>query len=216
MGTVVFDWDGTLHETAPLYVRALRQVYEELRAQKLVPERTYTDAELTGYLGMTAPEMWRHFQPDLPEDIRTKASYRVGEQLITGTPAHSRLYPGTEDVLDKLKEKHTLVILSACRRHYMDAMEQHWQLKRWFEGIYCTGDYDFAPKEEVFQHIRERFPAPYLMIGDRAGDLRVGTAWGIPTIGCAYGYGTAEELTEATQIATSVTDLPTLIEKLLP
>ena len=52
-----------------------------------------------------------------------------------------------------------------------------------------------------------------IVIGDRASDKKGAVTNGLPFIGCAYGYGTAEELEGADAVAKEVPELRDLIMK---
>lgn len=215
--TLIFDYDGTLHDTAAPYGVAVREAAAWLTEQGCPPERELTDAALSRYLGMTAPEMWADFMPGLDETLRQEASARIGQAMIRQVlGGQSRLYPGIPEALDALRQAgHTLLILSNCARSYMDAQRRAFGLDRWFAGYFCAGDYSFRPKEEVFTILRETFPdRAYCMVGDRASDLRVATVHGLPSVGCAYGFGNDAELADARERIQTPAELPGIVAAL--
>ena len=81
---LLFDFDGTLHNTKHLYGCAFRKGYDMLVAEGFAPEHYYADDDVSKYLGVNAPDMWNSFMPDLPEEMKHKASMRIGEELING------------------------------------------------------------------------------------------------------------------------------------
>lgn len=80
--TLVFDWDGTLHNTLRLYGRAFRATYRELVRSGYAPVRDYSDWEVSTYLGMNAADMWNAFMPQLPQPIKQAASDRIGREMV--------------------------------------------------------------------------------------------------------------------------------------
>ena len=54
MKNLIFDYDGTLHETMRIYGPAFRKNYENLVSRGLAPAREFSDAEISGWLGFTA------------------------------------------------------------------------------------------------------------------------------------------------------------------
>ncbi|MBR7056212.1 MAG: HAD family hydrolase [Oscillospiraceae bacterium] len=215
--TLIFDYDGTLHDTAAPYGVAVREAAAWLTEQGCPPERELTDAALSRYLGMTAQEMWTDFMPGLDEGVRQEASAMIGRSMIRQVLGRqSRLYPGIPEALDALRKSgHRLLILSNCARSYMDAQREAFGLDRWFSGYFCAGDYGFRPKEEVFSILREAFPdRAYCMIGDRASDLRVALVHGLPSVGCAYGFGNDAELAEAKVRVRAPAELPAAVAAL--
>ena len=212
--TILFDFDGTLHNTRRLYGQAFRCAYAMLVREGFAPEKTYTDEEVSIYLGMTAPDMWNTFMPSLPQEMKEKAGAVIGRELIEGIRrGEAVLYDGIRPALQVLKEQgHRLLVLSNCREAYMKAHRQALGLDEWFEDYFCGETYDFCPKEQIFPFIRQRYPdSAYCMIGDRASDIQVGLANGIPTIGCLYGFGDPEELSQATQTVHAPAEIPAVI-----
>ncbi len=209
MSTLIFDWDGTLHDTLTLYGHAFRCAYEWLVSEGYAPERTYTDSEVSKYLGMSAPDMWASFMPELPDEVWQEGSKRIGDAMVSEVLCgHARLYPGTLDVLDKLKaDGHTLVILSNCKERYMEAHRKMFGLDRWFSDYFCAETYGFMPKCRIFEHLQKKWPGPYVVIGDRDSDMEVATVHGLRSVGCSYGFGEASELATAEWRIGKVTEL---------
>lgn len=208
--TLIFDWDGTLHNTKHLYGSAFRTAYNWLVSEGYAPRRYYTDEEISIYLGMNSREMWQTFMPHLPQHMKEKASELVGrEMLVAVNTGKAELYPGTMEMLETLKQQgFRMVFLSNCKHAYMDAHRKWFHLDRWFTGYYCCQDYDFIPKEQIFLDIQKDFPGKYVVIGDRESDLEVAKVHGLVSIGCAYGFGTAEELKMASLIVDNVSQIP--------
>lgn len=209
--TLIFDYDGTLHNTAHLYGCAFRKAYAMLVEEGYAVERDYRDEDVSHYLGVSAPDMWHQFMPQLPEPLMKRASAMIGQEMIDGVlSGQAILYDGIPETLDTLKAmNYRLVILSNCRHAYMEAHRKALGLDRWFTDYFCAEDYGFIPKEDIFPILRQRCPDDsYLMIGDRSSDFRVGTINGLPTIGCAYGFGTEEELAVCDFVIQTPPELP--------
>lgn len=214
--TLIFDYDGTLHNTLRLYGTAFRKAYAMLVEEGYAPEHIYRDEDISKYLGVNAPDMWKDFMPQLPDKIWQKASAMIGKEMIDGVlGGQAVLYDGVGSVLSTLKQQgYRLLILSNCRTAYMDAHRKALGLDRWFDGYFCAEAYGFIPKEKIFPRLRDAFPdREYLMIGDRDSDFRVGTVNGLRTIGCAYGFGTKEELAPCWAVIRSPEELPLLLNR---
>lgn len=194
---IVFDYDGTLHNTTRLYGNAFRRAYAELVKDGYAPEHYYSDSDMAQYLGLAPPVMWHTFMPELPDAVWKKASLKVREGMISGIEnGKAILYDGVTEMLDELKKRgYTLVILSNCYHAYLAAHRKYFGLDKWFSGYYCSEDWNFVPKEEIMKGIMQDHPGEeFIVIGDRDSDFIAGIANNIPVIGCAYGFGTEEEL----------------------
>lgn len=217
MATIVFDFDGTLHDSMHIYRIALNRGYQWLVDQGLARERTLTEADMAANIGLTAQEAWGIMAPEIPWSVSCQAAARVGEvmdELIADGTA--RLFPGVPGMLREVKDAgHTLVFLSNCRNAYRDAVRSAFGFDAYFSGYYTAEQFGGIPKERIFETICADFPGPYLVVGDRDKDIAVARAHGLPSIGCLYGYGTPEELAGATLLAPSPRDISSLITQAL-
>jgi phosphoglycolate phosphatase len=199
---IIFDYDGTLHETLYIYKPAFLKAYDWLVKNSYAEPREFTDKEIRGWIGYNARAMWETFMPELPEDVRAHCSEIVGQTMREEIEAgHARLYRHATEVLDLLNAHgHTLIFLSNCKRYYMEAHTKAFDLKRYFYDMYCTEDYDFRPKHEIFPEIKKKYTGNFIVVGDRSNDMELAKRHGLYAIGCAYGYGSPGELKDADAI----------------
>ena len=209
---LLFDYDGTLHETMRIYGPAFRMACEDLAARGLIEPRHDSDAEIAAWLGFSTPEMWRRFLPELLQPEKERSSRMIGGEMLRLVRAgQAALYPQAEATLAALKARgHTLILLSNCRCAYLQAHVQTFGLDRFFTACYCCEEFGDIPKYDSFPKIRARWPGDYVVIGDRFFDLEVAVRHDLPSVGCLYGYGSAEELSAATYRITSLPELLTL------
>ena len=212
--TLIFDFDGTLHETARIYIPAFRAARAAL-VQQGYCIRDFADAEITAFLGLNILDMWRGFLPDAPAQVQQAGAAQIGRSLDAALEhGNAALYPGVPEALYALRRAgHTLVLLSNCRHSYGEAARARFGLDRWFSGYYFCEDYQNVPKEQIFPAVAAAFHGPYLMIGDRATDRRVAQAHGFGFVGCTYGYGTPAELSGAAALCPSPSQLPQAVEQ---
>lgn len=212
---LIFDYDGTIHNTKCLYGNAVRKTLKHLASEGHVEYRDYSDEYLSKYLGFAPMQMWDDFMPTLPEDIKKAASSEVGEEMMHGIfSGKAQLYDGIENVLDTLKKRGcTLVILSNCKSEYLEAHREYFDLDRWFDSYFAAEDYGYIPKYEIFEYIKKKYPYDeFVSIGDRASDFEAGIKNGFTTIGCEYGFGTKEELSQCDTTVKSVWEIVMLFE----
>ncbi len=214
--TIVFDFDGTLHDSMYIYRIALQRGYQLLVDRGVAPERTFSDEYIAGNIGLNCEDAWERMCPDLPWSITTEAAARVGEvmdELIDDGTA--RLFPGVPEALQQLKDAgHELVFLSNCRNAYRDAVRRAFGFDAWFDHYYTAEQFNSAPKEVIFDTIKAETPGPYLVIGDRDKDRMLAEAHGLPFIGCLYGYGSREELEGADALVNDPLEIVQAVEVL--
>lgn len=215
--TLVFDFDGTLHDSMYVYEQAFPTGYQTLVDAGLARPRSFSQEELAGNIGLTAREAWGKLIPEIPWEVASRGAAAVGTEMRRLIADGSgRLFPGTDRMLDALKEAgHEMVFLSNCASPYQETARKAFGLDRWMSGFYNAEEFGWLPKERIFETIRQMHPAPYIIIGDRYKDILVAHVHGLPCIGCTYGYGTRGELASATYLAEhpgQVAELVTRIE----
>jgi len=197
--TIFFDYDGTLHNSMAIYAPAFRKAYENLVENGYAEPKLWSDDEISSWIGYNPREMWEKFIPNLNEDIRNASSELIGKEMNRliklGYPV---LYEDSIEILEYLKKKgYILVFISNCRKKYMENHKELFDLEKYFINMVCSEEYDFMPKQDILKSIIINYPKEMAIVGDRKKDMDAGKASGIFTIGCKYGFGTEEELSDA-------------------
>ena len=213
MINLIFDYDGTLHNSIKIYAPAFRSAYAYLTEKGLASSKDFSDQEISYWLGFTAEEMWKRFLPNLPEEEKQNCSALIGTEMISlVSKGMAELYPQTEHVLQALKDKgYNLIFLSNCKRAYMEAHIRQFQLDRFFLAFYCSEDFGFIPKHEIFHTIQSDISGDFIIIGDRFQDMDIAKAHNLQSVGCLYGYGTLVELKTATLLIEKLSDILELL-----
>lgn len=198
--TFIFDWDGTIHNTKIVYGKAVKKAYQYLVDKGLAQKKSLKDEEISKYLGINAPDMWEDIRPGLPQEEVEVVTQLVNDVMRDEISAgHSRLYNNILEVLEYLKEQgNDLVFLSNCTHDYLVVNREHFNLDKYFSKLYCCEDFDNIPKYEIFDKVKEELVEPIIVVGDRAKDLEIAKIHDLISIGCEYGFGDKEELSEAT------------------
>lgn len=211
--TIIFDYDGTLYNSAKNYGDAFRHIYSQMVEDGDAPERSFTDKEINQWLGYSAQDMWEAFMPELSKRKQFYYSKEIGRFISDRVQrGEAELYDGALDTLQYLKNRgYNLLYLSNCGPDYMNTHAECFDLRNYFNHMYCTGDYEFKPKYEIFNVIKEEYPPEYLMVGDRFHDMEVARYHKAFTAGCAYGFGSPKELEGADVILKDISDLQKLL-----
>lgn len=217
MANLIFDYDGTIHESMKTYAPAFRNTCKWLSNNGYIAEKEYTDKEISYWLGFNSTDMWSTFQPDLNAEIREKTRIMLGEDMAQRIEnGEGALFPNAENVLTELKNQgHTLIFLSNCRVNYMERHSRVFGLDRFFDYFYCCEEYDFIPKYQIFRLFSLQRKGQYIVIGDRFHDIETAVRNGLKSIGCAYGYSADGELDKANIIVNDITKIPSAVKRLL-
>lgn len=210
MTELIFDYDGTLHNSMLTYAPAFRDTIRWLSDEGHIAYREYTDSEISYWLGFNSTDMWSNFQPGLDPEIRERARVRLGEDMAERVErGEGALYPHTEEVLTQLRsEGYGLIFLSNCRIHYLERHRRVFRLDRFFDSFYCCEEFGFIPKYEILRRIAPQHSSSLIAVGDRFHDIDMAVKNGLPSIGCSYGYGTPEELSAADIIVSDIRQIP--------
>lgn len=216
MTNLIFDYDGTVHNSMKTYAPAFRDTYKWLADNGLAEPRDFTDKEISYWLGFNSTDMWQMFMPDLDMKNREKARIMLGENMAERVEnGEGALFEYAEETLESLKDDgYRLIFLSNCRLHYMERHKRVFGLDRFFDFFYCCEEFGFIPKYEIFRRIRPNHDGDFIVVGDRFHDIENAVKNNLKSIGCGYGYGSAEELAEADLIVNNITEIPTAVKQL--
>ncbi len=207
--TLFFDYDGTIHNSLEIYKPAFLDVYAWLVEQGYKEDKSWQDYEIKQFLGQNPKAMWESFGKGLPDTVRKEASRRIGENMqISMNKNKAVLYEQALETLAKLKARgYTLIFISNCTNTYMEAHNKLFNLDTYFSKMVNAETYDYIPKSEILKTIIKNFDGDMAIIGDRYHDMQAGKENDIYTIGCTYGFGSLDELADATMTIDSIETL---------
>lgn len=211
---LVFDNDGTLHETLRIYEPAARAGIDRLKESGHPEISQPALSQIQSWIGMNMHEMWADFYPTLPEEEKQSIARFIGQHMIRELDeGGGGWFDGVEEMLTLLKEAgFAMAILSNCGVDYAEAHWRRFQMERFFVAFFTCETYNEAPKSEILCEIARDPEAAILkepvhnpaaeaapeklalfgMAGDRASDLAAAAAAEVPFFGCLYGYGNGE------------------------
>ncbi|MGB5823453.1 MAG: HAD family hydrolase [Proteocatella sp.] len=211
---IIFDYDGTLHESIKIYAPAFKKAYAYLVENGYAQDKTWSESEISRWLGYSSKDMWQEFMPELPSEIKEICSSLIGSTMLEYMQeGKAKLYEGSLETLENLRNMgYQLIFLSNCKVEYMQMHIRLFNLDKYFSAFYCTQQYDFAPKHEIFNHIRQNHPGSFIVVGDRFQDIEIAAVHSLFSIGCAYGYGSIEELWDADVIIQSIDEITDMMK----
>lgn len=192
---VLFDLDGTLSDSAPGILSALRFAFA---ANGLPPLDARTEQVLLG------PPFYESLPPLIggPELLPAVIdSYR--EKYGAGGMFDTSVYDGIREVLAMLFVSGVrLAVATSKPEHYAAPIVEHLGLAEFFETVGGDElDGSLPTKALVIEKVLHRLggpdPGEIVMIGDRAHDVIGAREHGIPCIGAGWGYGAPGELATA-------------------
>ncbi|MDU5559974.1 HAD hydrolase-like protein [Anaerococcus vaginalis] len=178
---IIFDFDGTIHKSDEIYEKAF---YDTLKKYKI--KKPNLDPK--SYLGDPPRKIWDDFLDDSYD--KEKLIESTGYLMIENMRDFGSLYEETEKVLNFLKEKHELIILSSCTKKYIENARKIYDLDLYFSKYLVGEDYNYKPKVEI---IKINKIDNFIIVGDRLSDIKAGFLNNNISIFAKYGYGKESE-----------------------
>lgn len=198
---VLFDLDGTLTDAAPGIVNGMRIVFDHFGIEQ--PDETTMRTHLGPPLAVT----WREHYNFTDEQV-TQALAIYREYYHEVGMFENEVFAGIPELLTSLNNDDVTLATATSKPDFSATrIIEHFGLRDHFAFIGAAnleGTRD--SKALVVGHTLEELNANstthrILMVGDRHHDVHGAREHGIDTIGVLWGYGDADELTEAGAIA---------------
>jgi phosphoglycolate phosphatase len=187
---LVFDWDGTIIDSAATIAECIRDAARELGLE--VPERE----RAAHVIGLGLHDAMRIAVPALaaeryPEFV---ASYRSNFQARKDS---MRLFDGMRELLDALSRKHLLAIATGKSRRGLDRDLEVHNLRPCFVASRCADETNPKPHPAMLLELMGELEVPQsetLMVGDTSHDLEMARAAGVDALAVTYGAHPEEGL----------------------
>ena len=188
---LVFDWDGTLMDSAGEIVGSMQQAIQDTG----LPERT--PAQMRELIGLGLNDVLARLFPEL--DTR-KVRARLDDYRRRYGMQRSRavLFPSVIATLDVLRDRDfTLAVATGKSRRGLDDALASSGTRHLFQTTRCADESVPKPAPDMLEDILLRtatLPERALMIGDTEFDMAMARAAGMQPAGVSYGAHTVERL----------------------
>jgi phosphoglycolate phosphatase len=207
---VLFDLDGTLVDSLDDLTAAVNHMLSGFGKPMLTVEA------VRNLVGKGARNLVQRAL-----DCRSAAEIEQGLSLFTDyNAAHiadvSRLYPGVSDLLEMLAASGTsLAVISNKGESLSRQILTTLNIDRFFR-IIAGGDTfeEMKPSPLPLLRVMDSLAvsaAETVMVGDSINDIQAGNLAGVQTIACNWGYGTSDELSDATVRVSSCRELSAIL-----
>ncbi len=181
---IVFDWDGTLLDSAGAIVNAIQAACRDLE----LPEPSDTQARHVIGLGLV--DAMRQAVPDLKPERYQAMSERYRFHYLSGDHQLA-LFKGIPELLADLQAAgHLLTIATGKSRLGLDRALDHSGLRPLFQASRCADECHSKPHPQMLEELMAEFgvsPASTVMIGDTSHDLLMARNAGVDSLAVTYG-----------------------------
>ncbi|MBY0437343.1 MAG: HAD-IA family hydrolase [Burkholderiales bacterium] len=195
---IVFDWDGTLADSAGLIARCIQQACADIGAP--IP----TEERARYVIGLGLDDALAYLVPGLPQsDYRTLAdSYRTHYFAGDG---QIPLFEGAKAALHDLRaDGFRLAVATGKTRRGLDRAMRNLDVADCFDATRCADETASKPDPRMLHELFAELgigPGRSLMIGDTTHDLDMARAADTAAVAVAYGAHPKAGLVAASPLA---------------
>ena len=195
---IVFDWDGTLMDSAQKIVDCMHVAIQKSG----LPQRS--DAQIRHIIGLGMHEAIEHLFPDQVIDVkRLVAEYR--DQFVSINQTVSPLYGGVTEMLDILEEQgYWLAVATGKSRSGLNHVLQEMGMQQRFHGTKTADETASKPNPLMLQELMAECgyaAEQVLMVGDTEFDLLMAQAAGVDVVAVKGGAHSEEHLRNFSPLA---------------
>jgi phosphoglycolate phosphatase len=203
---LVFDWDGTLVDSAAAIATAVQGAAAE--AGLPVP----TTEAARSIIGLGLVEVSYALFPDADEAAMKRWAEAYRDLYWAAPESFTKLFPGVDEMLGALSDDFQLAVATGKGRKGLDAALERTSLGRHFAASRTADETRSKPHPQMIEEILDELgvdAAEVLMIGDTTFDIAMARAANVDAVGVLCGSHADEDLREAGAIAVLeiVTDL---------
>lgn len=188
---IVFDWDGTLMDSAAAIVVAIQLACRDLD----MPEPD--DATARHVIGLGLEDALAKAVPDLPSARYGEMAERYRYHYLSGDHELA-LFDGTAEMVSGLHAAgRTLGIATGKSRRGLDRALAQSGLERWFHATRCADECHSKPNPDMLLKLMHLFRVPRertLMVGDTTHDLQMARNARVASVAVGFGAHPVELL----------------------
>lgn len=187
---VVFDWDGTLIDSAGTIVECIQESARDLGLEVPTRERA------SHVIGLGLHDSLRLAVPSLRAEQYMEFVARYRKHFLARED-RMRLFEGVRELLEDLAASRPIAIATGKSRRGLDRALDSGDLRRFFAASRCADETHPKPHPAMLLELMEELSVPNdrtLMIGDTSHDLEMARAAGVDAVAVTYGAHPEEGL----------------------
>jgi phosphoglycolate phosphatase len=188
---IVFDWDGTLMDSAGLIVASVQAAARDLG---LAPP---TDARARHIIGLGLIDALRHALPELAPSRYEDLAERYRHHFLS-RDHELLLFDGVETLVEELaRAEYRLAVATGKSRGGLDRALDGSGLRAHFHATRCADECHSKPHPQMLEELMDELGVTAdttLMIGDTTHDLLMARNAGAAALAVAYGAHPRDQL----------------------
>jgi len=187
---LVFDWDGTIIDSARTIAECIRDAAADLGL------RVPTQEQASHVIGLGLHDALRHAVPELAAE-RTAEFVERYRQHFRAREDEMDLFGGMRELIESLHGRNLLAIATGKSRRGLERALEASGLKPYFRASRCADETHPKPHPAMLLELMAELaaaPGQALMIGDTSHDLEMARAAGVDAVAVTYGAHPADGL----------------------
>ncbi len=204
---IVFDWDGTLMDSAGHIVAAMQHAIRGLG----LPARS--DTQLSELIGLGLNDAFARLYPELNTEATLKLLSQYRQHFLNPPVPEATLFAGVRETLHQLHTAgYRMAVATGKSRRGLDRALDETGLRPLFVTSRCADECASKPDPQMLEEILWECavePARTLMVGDTEYDMAMARSANVAALGVACGVHATERLVSASACAVlpTVSDL---------
>ncbi|HTY98397.1 MAG TPA: HAD-IA family hydrolase [Rhodocyclaceae bacterium] len=187
---IVFDWDGTLLDSAAAIVASIQAAARDLGLEEPSDERA------RHVIGLGLVDALSYALPDLEPSRydEVAASYRRHYLAQDGSLS---LFGGVDELVRELAAEHLLGVATGKSRLGLRRALDQSGLGPYFQATRCADECYSKPHPQMLEELMAELgvtPSATLMIGDTTHDMQMARNAGVPALAVTYGAHGRDQL----------------------
>lgn len=189
---LVFDWDGTLMDSAARIVNCLAASMQDIGLQP------HDEMQLKDVIGLGMQEATEKLLPEQTSAQHQLFVERYRHHFVVKDETPSQLFAGAKALIKQLDaDGYFLAVATGKARRGLDRVLEETEMKGLFHVTRCADETRSKPHPQMLQEVMDfvgAWPEETLMIGDTEYDLLMAGAVGCPSLAVSYGVHEVERL----------------------
>lgn len=189
---VIFDWDGTLIDSAGKIVGCMRQAAVDAGVLPV------DEAGIRDIIGLGLDEALLRLYPDQPDAVREAIRQHYSTRFVAADQTPCDFFPGVRAVLDSLRQSElALAVATGKSRRGLNRVLGNLGMTEFFHGSRCADETASKPDPLMLRELCEEFgvaPKDAILVGDTEYDLEMARHIAMPSVGVSYGVHGPERL----------------------
>jgi phosphoglycolate phosphatase len=189
---LVFDWDGTLIDSASKIVACMQAAIDE-HGLAFRDEDT-----ISNIIGLGLREGTGLLFPELDEEGHSQLHATYAQHFVAADQVPCNFFPGALEGLAALREAgHTLAVATGKSRRGLNRVLKATGTEALFTATRCADETRSKPHPQMLRELLQECavkPGDALMVGDTEYDLAMAANAGVASVGVSFGVHSVERL----------------------